>query len=208
MEGAVFMIRNKITNIEPLNKTKFLSFYKADYENKKGCKRTWMIATRKKEEEIKDIFYNNKEGKDDAVVIAAFHKDLEKLVIIKQFRIPANDFIYELPAGLIDEGESAKDSVKRELMEETGLKLVSILEDKSGEKLYLSPGMTDESVSFIYCICEGNINTEHLEDDECIEPMLIDRKEAEEILRSNKKIDIKCFLILQNFVIFGDKIFK
>ena len=39
------MDRNKVTNIKTLNKTRFLSFYEAEYENKKGNKRTWMIAS-------------------------------------------------------------------------------------------------------------------------------------------------------------------
>ena len=109
------MDRNKVTNIKTLNKTRFLSFYEAEYENKKGNKRTWMIASRKKDEDLKEKFFNGKKDKDDAVVIAALHKPSNKLVIIRQFRIPVNDYVYELPAGLIDDGEEAKNSVVREL---------------------------------------------------------------------------------------------
>lgn len=29
----------------------------------------------------------------------------KKLVIIKQFRVPINDYIYEVPAGLVDKGD-------------------------------------------------------------------------------------------------------
>ena len=127
-----------------------------------------------------------KKDKDDAVVIAALHKPSNKLVLIKQFRIPVNDYVYEVPAGLIDEGEEAKSSVIRELKEETGLTVTKIIEKGKGN-LYLSPGMTDESVSLVYCICEGCISTESLEDDECIEPMLISKEEAKEIMYSNNK---------------------
>ena len=202
------MDKNKVKTLKCLNKTKFLSFYKAEYENKKGNNKTWMIATRKKEDEINDIFFNNKKDKDDAVVICALHKSSNKLVMIKQFRIPVNDYIYELAAGLIDEGETANSTAIRELKEETGLRVVDIIEKKNGSKLYLSPGMTDESVKLVFCICEGDINIDSLEEDECIEPMLISREEAKEILESGEKLDIKCFLILQSFVILGEKLFQ
>lgn len=201
------MDKNKVTQLIALNKTKFLSFYEAQYENKKGNPRTWMIASRKSEEELKEKFFEGKKDKDDAVVVAALHKPSNKLVMIKQFRIPVNDYVYELPAGLIDEGEEAKKSAIRELKEETGLVVTSIIEKGKG-RLYLSPGMTDECVNLVFCICEGEINTDGLEDDECIEPMLISREEAKEIILENSNIDIKCFLLLQSFVILGEKLFE
>ncbi|MGM9934997.1 MAG: NUDIX hydrolase [Clostridium sp.] len=199
------MKQSKVTNLKALTKTRFLSMYEAEYENKVGNKKSWMIATRKSEEFLNDKFFKNKKDEDDAVVIAAFHKPTNKIVLVKQFRIPVNDFVYELTAGLIDEGEDFKTSVKRELKEETGLDLVEIISNKS--KLYLSPGMTDECVNLVYCTCEGELSTDNMEDDECIEPILISRDEAKEIINGNSLMDIKCHLVLQNFIIFGEKLF-
>ncbi|MFA1764046.1 hypothetical protein ACDW39_12940 len=51
-------------------------------------------------------------------------------------------------------------SVERELREETGLTLLEIKKNKSIDKVYLSPGMSDESVAFVYCICDGDITDE------------------------------------------------
>lgn len=199
------MKQSKVINLKALTKTKFLSMYEAEYENKVGNKKSWMIASRKSEDVLKDKFFKNKKDDDDAVVIVALHKPSNKLVIVKQFRVPVNDFVYELTAGLIDNGEDFKFAVKRELKEETGLDIKEIVSEKSN--LYLSPGMTDECVNLIFCTCEGNLSIENMEDDECIEPMLISQDEAREILKSCKKIDIKCYLILQNFVMFGEKLF-
>ncbi|WP_293978506.1 NUDIX hydrolase [uncultured Clostridium sp.] len=199
------MKQSKVTNLKALTKTRFLSMYEAEYENRVGNKKSWMIATRKSEEFLNDKFFKNKKDEDDAVVIAAFHKPTNKIVLVKQFRIPVNDFVYELTAGLIDEGEDFKTSVKRELKEETGLDLVEIISNKS--KLYLSPGMTDECVNLVYCTCEGELSTDNMEDDECIEPILISRDEAKEIINGNSLMDIKCHLVLQNFIIFGEKLF-
>lgn len=68
--------------------------------------------------------------------------------------------------------------------------------------------MTDECVSLVFCECEGEIDTDGLEDDECIEPMIISREEAKKIISENSNMDIKCFLLLQSFVILGEKLFE
>ncbi|WP_147568502.1 NUDIX hydrolase [[Clostridium] dakarense] len=167
-----------------------------------------MVASRKNEEELKEVYLKNKEDKIDAVVICALHKSENKLVIIKQFRVPINDYIYELPAGLVDNDEDIESTVRRELKEETGLDLLEINKSTSTEKVYLSPGMTDESVAFVYCTCDGNISDEFLEDDEEIEAILVSQKEAVNILESKETIDIKSYLMLQMFVALGDKLFK
>jgi len=68
----------------------------------------------------------------------------KKLVLVKQYRHPAADFLWELPAGLIDPGESGLVSAKRELREETGY------EAQHWEELfsfYTSPGFTDEIIT-------------------------------------------------------------
>ena len=199
------MKRSKITELNTLIQTKFLSMYEAVYENRVGNKKSWMISTRKSKETLEGKFFEDKKDDDDAVVIAALHKPSNKLVLVRQFRVPVNDFVYEMTAGLIDDGEDFKTSVKRELKEETGLDLKEIKADKGS--LYLSPGMTDECVNLVYCTCEGELSIEYMEDDECIEPILISVEEAKEIIRSDENMDIKCYLVLQNFIIFGEKLF-
>ena len=199
------MKRSKITELNTLIQTKFLSMYEAVYENRVGNKKSWMISTRKSKETLEGKFFEDKKDDDDAVVIAALHKPSNKLVLVRQFRVPVNDFVYEMTAGLIDDGEDFKTSVKRELKEETGLDLKEIKADKG--RLYLSPGMTDECVNLVYCTCEGELSIEYMEDDECIEPILIYVEEAKEIIRSDENMDIKCYLVLQNFIIFGEKLF-
>ena len=201
-------MKNKVQNLETLVQTKFLSLYNANYTNKDGNKKTWTIATRKSKEALEEQFFNGKEDKVDAVVILAYHKDEKKLVAIKQFRIPLNNYVYELPAGLIDNNDDIISTVKRELKEETGLDLEEVIKDKIGQKLYLSPGMTDESVSLVYCTCSGKISDENLEDDEDIETILLSKEDAIKILNSGERCDIKFFMALQSFVQIGEEIFK
>ena len=183
------MKNTKIKDIKPLVETKFVGLYEVSYKNKLGDDRTWTVASRKNKEELSEIYLNDKEGDIDAVVIAAFHKEYKKLILIKQFRVPINNYIYELPAGLVDNKEGMEKAVQRELKEETGLDIVKINKIKSKNKIYLSPGMTDESVAFVYCTCNGELSKEFLEEDEDIEPLLISQDDARRILSENEEID-------------------
>lgn len=199
------MHTNAIRKLKPLAQTRFLNLYDAEYENKKGMTKHWMIASRKDYDTLSAQYFHKGEEKTDAVVIASLHKESEKLVLIKQFRLPLNDYIYELPAGLIDPNETPETTLGRELKEETGLELVSLV--KAQDKLYLSAGMTDESVCLMYCICTGEVSIDYLEADEDIEPFLVSREDAEKLLQSGEKLDIKTYLLLQSFVKLGSALF-
>lgn len=201
------MNQSRIKNISPLAETQFVGLYDVEYKNKVNEDKHWMVATRKSKEELEAIYSGEKEDEIDAVVIAALHKSTNKIVMIKQFRVPINNYIYELPAGLVDNHENMEHAVSRELKEETGLDLISINKINSMDKLYLSPGMTDESVAFVYCTCDGEVSKEFLEDDEEIETYLLSQEDAKEIVNRNEKIDIKAFLILQMFANLGEKLF-
>ena len=46
--------------------------------------------------------------------------DDPQILLIKQYRYAAEDFLYEVPAGRLDPNESPADCARRELLEETG----------------------------------------------------------------------------------------
>jgi len=200
-------MNNRVKKITPLAETKFLSLYDAEYENKKGAKKHWVIASRKDFNTLTAHFFEGKEENIDAVIIAVLHEETKSLVLIKQFRVPLNDYVYELPAGLVDDNEEIEEAVKRELMEETGLELTSINYEKTNKKVYVSAGMTDESVAMVFCRCKGTISNQYLEEDEDIEATLLSQKEAKELLEKNVKMDIKVHLMLQSFVSLGEAAF-
>lgn len=194
------MANTKITNAKELVGTKYLSLYQLDVVNKAGQDKIWMVASRKSMNEINDIYMNNKEQDIDAVVIVPIHKETGKLVLVNQFRVPINGYILELPAGLIDNKEDFEIAVKRELKEETGLDLVKIDKNLTRNKVYMSPGMTDESIALVYCLCSGELSIEHLEVDEEIEPLMVSKEEAKEILKSEAlRIDVKAYLVMKDY---------
>ena len=67
--------------------------------------------------------------------------------------------------------------------------------------------MTDESVAFVYCLCDGEITDEYQEDDEDIKALLISKEDVKNILESEDSIDIKAYLMLQMFEKLGDSLF-
>lgn len=76
-----------------------------------------------------NLVVNNKKIKQEiieqknAVAILAFEDDM--IIMVKQFRFPC-DFVLEIPAGVVDDGETALQCAKREFEEETGYKIGKI----------------------------------------------------------------------------------
>jgi len=68
-------------------------------------------------------------------------------VIIEQFRAPVGKYVIELPAGLIDGGETPEDAAIRELEEETGFKATKVLESSTLQ--VCDPGMTTANMKLV-----------------------------------------------------------
>lgn len=81
-----------------------------------------------------------------SVVVLAVDDSKAQLRILleRQYRHAAQDFMWELPAGRIDEGESSLAGAKRELLEETGY---TATHWKKIFTYYASPGFIDETMA-------------------------------------------------------------
>lgn len=71
-------------------------------------------------------------------------KDENTMLMVRQYRIAVRQSLLEIPAGLVEPGESPQDAAQRELQEEVGVKAnhLEYLMDA-----YASPGFTDEKLS-------------------------------------------------------------
>jgi len=92
-----------------------------------------------------------------------------RVLLEKQYRHAAGRFLYELPAGRIDEGENELKAAKRELLEETGY---SARNWKRVLRFWASPGFVAETMS-VYLARNLTLGTAHPEDDEVIEMKLV-----------------------------------
>ncbi len=63
--------------------------------------------------------------KSDGVIVLGITED-KKVPVVKQFRVPPQRFFIELPAGLMEDGETPEQTALRELEEESGYKAKSI----------------------------------------------------------------------------------
>ena len=195
----------KIKKIISVYKSKFLNVFEVDYKDKMENDKKWIVASRLSEKDYTDKILNNRKSDGVDAVIIAGYKTIDgvqdAIVVIKEFRIPINDYIYSLPAGLVDPGDDIYDTAIREMREETGLILSKIDKGRTCNKAYASVGMSDESLAIVYGNVEGDLSKAYMEDTELIEPMYMTRKDVRDLLnRKDVNIDIKAWLILREFV--------
>ena len=66
-----------------------------------------------------------------------------ELVLIRQYRYAAERYLYEIPAGRLDPGETPLECAGRELLEETGYRAAEITPLFT---MFTTPGFTDEKI--------------------------------------------------------------
>ncbi|HVJ05817.1 MAG TPA: NUDIX hydrolase [Candidatus Saccharimonadales bacterium] len=142
-----------------------------------------------------------------SVVVLALdeHKSEPFVLLIRQYRYPANQYLWELPAGRIDEGENALTAAKRELAEETGY---SASEWIPALYYYSSPGFLDETMS-IFAARDLHRGKATPEEDEFITCKLVSLRTAVQWVMSGKLKDGKAIAgvlwAAQKFHISGDR---
>lgn len=188
---------NRVKSYKILKQTKFLSLFSLNCVDGDQTFE-WVLSSRNSEPKC----FTGTLHKSDAVVIAAIHKETNKIVVTEEFRYPLDCYTYGLPAGLIDDRELIVTSAVRELFEETGLKITEVI--SVTPNLMNSSGMTDESATIVFVYCAGTLSDENLQDNEDISTLLLDQNEVKTLLEDkNALFDAKAYLILKTFSLTG-----
>ena len=112
-----------------------------------------------------------------------------KVILIRQYRYAVNAFLWELPAGSVDEGESPEEAARRECHEEIGLLPATIVRLSA---MYPTPGYCDEEMVFFRLSgLEPASEKAAVDEDEDIEAKVFDLADARDMVRNGEIRDMK-----------------
>jgi ADP-ribose pyrophosphatase len=116
--------------------------------------------------------------------------DRKRILLVRQYRLPAGKYLWELPAGKLDEGESALQAARRELIEETGYRARKWTRLAS---FFVSPGYVQERMTIYLAedLTEGKATPM---DDERIEAQWFKRKQVAKMIESGEVEDAKTII--------------
>lgn len=167
----------KFIKLEKVKDGKYLKNYELTYLNKSGKEKKYEIVSMKELRELTDL------GKlPSGLSIIATCED--KMLLLHEFRMGVNKRIYNLCAGMIEDGETVEDCVRRELYEETGLQLKYV--KKILPASYSAVGITDLKTYLVFAEVEGSIDAEHASANEDIIAGLYTKEEVVTLLETEE----------------------
>jgi len=122
----------------------------------------------------------------------------KRVLLVKQFRLPAEKDLWEIPAGRLDAGEKPLDAARRELAEETGY---SARNWKKLAAWWPSPGYASEKMH-LYLATDLTQSKSAPMEDERIQTRWFKKKELDKLIRAGEIEDGKtliAFLIWQRY---------
>ncbi len=162
--------------LEKVKDGKYLKNYELTYLNKAGKEKKFEIVSRKELETTEDL------GKaSSGVSIVATHEG--KLLLLHEFRMGVNKHIYNLCAGMIEEGESIEECIERELYEETGLKVKKICTILPPS--YAAVAISDVKTYIAFAEVEGEMS-DHTSDNEDIKAAFYSIDEVKKLLETEE----------------------
>ena len=189
---------SNIQNIQQKTHNRFLNYYELEAVHRDGSISPYYMTSRAKDaSQLKAVTHQNRP--DGVILYGVYGKEKDRVVLIRQYRYPLGDYVYEFPAGLVEEGEEMGAAGVREMYEETGLTFTPVDAGCYSRPFFTTVGMTDESCGMVFGYCSGTPTSIHEEASEEIQVILADRGEAKRILRE-ENVAIMCAYMLMHFI--------
>jgi len=112
----------------------------------------------------------------------------KNLLFLKQYRGVIDEYIWELPAGKLEPGESPYKCAKRELEEETGYRARTM---KKIGMIYTTPGFCDEKIHIYKAVCDTDRKDLRLNEDEMIKVRALSVGQVRKLFKAGKITDSK-----------------
>lgn len=106
-----------------------------------------------------------------------------EVVLVKQYRHGVQEDLLEFPGGIVDDGESPLEGIRRELMEETGYSAENLVEVG---RIYPNPALQHNTLFCYVATDVEKIGEQHFDDTEEIEVQLLPLDELIELAKSGK----------------------
>lgn len=128
------------------------------------------------------------EHKSASAILAVNEKN--EILLVRQYRKAVEDFIYEIPAGILNIAEEPVECALRELKEETGYEAKKI---NQLYEFYTSPGFTNEKC-YLFLAEELMLSSTNFDEDECIETIAVSKDEAKKMIETGRIMDSKSLI--------------
>lgn len=167
----------KLLKIDKVREGKYLKNYELVYENRAGHEKKYEIVSH---HEIRDI--SEIGNKVSGVSIVAVYQG--KLLLLREFRMGVGRFVYNLCAGMKEEGETLEECIRRELFEETGLSLKKI--HRILKPAFAAVSICDILNQVAFVEAEGEIGDGHMSENEWIQAAFYTKEEVADLLENEQ----------------------
>lgn len=183
----------KFLGMKKVRDGKYLKGYELAYLNKSGIEKTYEMVSFA---ELKNADELGK--KINGISIVAFMDG--KMLLLREFRMGVNRFVYNLCAGMLESGETIEECIARELYEETGLTLKRILRILPPSFAAVSISDVKNQIAFVEV--SGELS-DHTSPNEDIEPHFYTKEEMAELLECEElstRAQLAGFCFTQNLI--------
>lgn len=166
----------ELLSMEKVKDGRYLKNYELTYRNKAGREKKYEIVSRSEIAGTESIGQ-----RVSGISIVAYHED--RMLLLREFRMGVNRFVYNLCAGMLEEGESLEECIQRELYEETGLSVGKILNILPPS--FAAVAFSDVKTQIAFVEVEGAFE-DHTSENEQIMAGFYTKEEVRELLETEE----------------------